>query len=100
MENHELLQKQKKARAYANQPELFEVLAIQLQMRSQHGIRQITYTNGDWKCTCDFFLKRGTCSHTMAVGQMLATLSITQPAGSEQEKGNGSEQGGSEESDR
>ncbi|WP_189361740.1 SWIM zinc finger family protein [Thermogemmatispora tikiterensis] len=74
MQDEQLQRKQMKAANYAQQPERFTLLEIKLQMRSTHGVRLISYAEGDWHCTCDFYRERGTCSHIMAAEQLLGSL--------------------------
>ena len=76
-------QKQAKAEQYAGEPERFTINALVVDMQSEHGIRSIAYLNGIWYCTCDFFKENGTCSHIMALGKILAPLTIRQPLGKE-----------------
>lgn len=74
MTDDELKRKQEKAQVYATQPERFELLEIHLKMHSSHGLRQISYQNGTWNCTCEFFKQHSTCSHTMAAERILKNL--------------------------
>jgi hypothetical protein len=72
MEDIELQKKRQKAEEYAAQPERFNLISIKLKMNSTHAIRLISYDAGKWECTCDFFSKRGICSHTIAVQDILS----------------------------
>ncbi len=76
MKDSELQRKEEKASVYATHPDLFKLLSIKLEMRSQHGLRYIIYANGKWSCTCDFFQERETCSHTMAAKQILTSMPL------------------------
>ncbi len=67
----ELRKKTEKAKNYAQQPERFELQEIKLKMESLHGVRDISLKDGEWHCTCDFFLKANTCSHIMAVQEII-----------------------------
>lgn len=71
MEDIELQSKRRKAKEYADQPERFNMVSIKLKMNSTHGIRLISYDHGKWECSCDFFQKRGVCSHTMSAQEIL-----------------------------
>ena len=73
--------KQAKAEKYASEPERVTPLSLEFEMESTHGNRLITYDDGKWSCSCDFFLKHETCSHVMAVGRILKALPIVQPRG-------------------
>ena len=67
----ELRKKTEKAKNYAQQPERFELQEMKLKMNSLHDVRDILYKDGKWSCTCDFFKKANTCSHTMAVKEII-----------------------------
>jgi len=79
--DEELERKQAKAEAYASEPGRFTLFSLELEMKSTHGNRLITYDDGKWSCSCDFFLKYETCSHVMATGRILKLLPIVQPRG-------------------
>jgi hypothetical protein len=81
LEDKALKEKQAKADGYVSEPERFRVISLELEMRSKHGIRLISYEDGEWNCTCDFFRERGTCSHTMAAGRLLKDFPLPQPLG-------------------
>ncbi|PIY19311.1 hypothetical protein CO110_09425 [Candidatus Desantisbacteria bacterium CG_4_9_14_3_um_filter_40_11] len=74
MSDDEFQKKWNKAKEYATQPERFELLEIKLRMKSTHDIRQVSYANGKWSCTCEFYEKRNTCSHIMAAQEILGAL--------------------------
>jgi SWIM zinc finger len=71
MTNDELDKKRAKADIYAQEPERFMVVNLQLQMQSTHDMRSVRFEQGKWTCTCDFFKKQGTCSHVMAIQELL-----------------------------
>jgi hypothetical protein len=71
MEDIELQKKRQKAEEYVKQPERFSLTSARLKMSSTHGTRLISYDCGKWECSCDFFQKRGECSHTMAAQAIL-----------------------------
>lgn len=70
----ELDDKRRKAARYAQEPERFMLDALTLTMQSEHGRRTITLVGGEWRCTCPFYARRGTCSHVMAAQMLLAPL--------------------------
>lgn len=71
MENDEIEEKRAKALRYADQPDRFSLVSLKFEMRSNHGVRQIEYADGRWRCVCEFYLKTSTCSHILAVQQIL-----------------------------
>ncbi|MBN1966166.1 MAG: SWIM zinc finger family protein [Anaerolineae bacterium] len=44
-----------------------------------HDTHTITFSDGGWTCTCNFFQTRGVCSHTMALERILEGM-IPDPA--------------------
>lgn len=71
MTNNELDKKRAKAKIYATEPERFTVENLTIQMESTHDIRFIRFDSGKWTCTCDFFKEQNTCSHLMAIQELL-----------------------------
>lgn len=71
-----LHQKREKAQKYASEPERFRILGISLSMKSNHDTRTLTFLDGDWKCTCDFYQETGTCSHIMAIKEILESARL------------------------
>lgn len=69
-----LQEKMDKARIYVTQRERFTLNELRLTMTSEHGLRQITFREGVWACTCDFYQQRGTCSHIMAAQELLKAM--------------------------
>lgn len=67
----EMRRKIEKAKNYAQQPERFQLQEIKLKMDSNNDVRDIIYKSGKWNCTCEFFKKAGTCSHTMAAQEII-----------------------------
>jgi hypothetical protein len=59
--------KKRKAERYANERGRFCVDSMSVTMRSEHGNRVLTFQNGQWSCTCEFFAQHETCSHVMAL---------------------------------
>lgn len=70
-ENSEIEEKRAKALRYAEQPHRFSLVGLKFEMRSNHGVRQVEYSDGSWRCVCEFYLENSTCSHILAVQQIL-----------------------------
>jgi hypothetical protein len=64
--------KRRKARGYAEEQDRFVISSLNATMRSDHGERTLRYEGGAWTCSCEFFTERSTCSHTMALEEILA----------------------------
>ena len=71
MTNDELARKRVKAEHYAKEPERFMFANLEIQMQSTHDMRLIHFGSGKWTCSCDFFKRQDTCSHLMAIQDML-----------------------------
>ena len=57
----------RKAERYITAPERFEVSGNEVVMRSTHDIRRIRRTGDKYSCSCDYYARKGTCSHIMSV---------------------------------
>jgi hypothetical protein len=69
-----MIGKIQKAKFYAEEPErvCFEQFRATFQgTNSQHTL---SYEQGKWHCTCNFFASRGVCSHTMTLERLLGTM--------------------------
>lgn len=66
-----LIGKVQKARRYAIERERVSFSSFAASFRGEHGDHQVFYDQGSWRCSCDFFAGRQTCSHTMALERML-----------------------------
>jgi len=76
LEDQEMQEKIQKSKRYANESDRFKLLSIKTEMTSRHGSRLVSFNadNQDWECTCDFYQSRGTCSHIMALQQIMYNL--------------------------
>lgn len=80
--DEDILKKRAKALRYATEPERYQLSAICVQMTSEHGTRHISYRDGKWSCTCEFFEVHNLCSHTLALEMIIkdqAHLRLTSP---------------------
>jgi hypothetical protein len=66
-----LAQNRAMAEHSASDPSRFTLFSLELEMKSSHGNRLVTYCDGGWWCSCAFFEDWGRCSHTMAVKLLL-----------------------------
>lgn len=69
-----LIGKIEKARRYAQEPGRVTVSSLAADFHGENAEHRITYSGGTWQCTCDFFSQWGTCSHVMALQQMLTNV--------------------------
>lgn len=66
-----LIHKLEKARRYARERERIRFLRFTVTLQGEHDLRTVSYEEGRWSCTCDFFARRGVCSHTLALQMVL-----------------------------
>lgn len=69
-----LIGKIEKAKRYAQEPDRVTLSGLTANFRGENNNYKLSYASGKWQCSCHFFSQWGTCSHTMAVQQMLANM--------------------------
>lgn len=69
-----LIGKIEKAKRYAQEPDRVTLSGLTANFRGENNNYNLSYASGKWQCSCHFFSQWGTCSHTMAVQQMLANM--------------------------
>jgi len=74
-----LIRKLEKARRYAQERERIRFCRFTVAFQGEHDTRTVSYEEGRWSCTCDFFAHHGTCSHTLALQMVLEGM--VEPAG-------------------
>ncbi len=75
-----LIGKVEKAKRYAQEPERIQFKAFVLRFQGDHRAHELTYREGVWHCTCAYFVKRETCSHSMAMERLLSEMLPARPA--------------------
>ena len=66
-----MIGKIEKAKRYAEQPELMQFESFSLQFQGGNSTHHVTFNQGEWDCTCEFFQSRDVCCHTMALERVL-----------------------------
>jgi len=69
-----LIGKIEKAKRYAKEPDRVRFSGFTAVFQGENGDHKLSYVAGKWHCTCHFFSQWGTCSHVMALQQMLAAM--------------------------
>jgi len=69
-----LIGKIEKAKRYAQEPDRVTLSGLTADFRGDNNNYKLSYTAGKWQCNCHFFSQWETCSHTMALQQMLANM--------------------------
>ncbi len=69
-----LLRKHVKAKQYAEERDRIHVEAVKVRFDGTNNNHNVEFKDGVWNCDCDFFIGRGTCSHTMAMEIILKDM--------------------------
>ncbi|HOM66810.1 MAG TPA: SWIM zinc finger family protein [Brevefilum fermentans] len=69
-----MIGKMEKAKRYAEERERIVFKQFKVLFTGNHSDHTVTYEDGKWGCTCEFFHSRGRCSHTMALELILEQM--------------------------
>lgn len=69
-----MISKIQKAKQYAQEPHRLRFEKFEVIFQGNHSNYTVTYDHGKWRCGCDFFHKRGVCSHTMTLEKVLGVM--------------------------
>jgi hypothetical protein len=69
-----MIGKIQKARLYAEEPERIQFEQFAATFEGTNSRHTVSYNQGTWHCTCNFFAGRGVCSHTMALERLLGVM--------------------------
>ena len=69
-----MISKIEKARRYAEERDRVTFQSFHVEFRGEHNTYLVSYDAGKWQCQCDFFQRRGVCSHTMAMERILEPM--------------------------
>ena len=69
-----MIGKMEKAKRYAEERERIVFKQFKFLFTGNHSDHTVTYEDGKWGCTCEFFHSRGRCSHTMALELILEQM--------------------------
>lgn len=70
----EMIGKVAKARRYAQEPERVEINGLRARFQGGNNEHQLALRDGVWACSCDFFQTHSTCSHVMALEEILKPM--------------------------
>ena len=65
-----LIGKIEKARRYAQEPGRVTLNNLAADFHGENADHKVSYIDGKWNCTCDFFGQWATCSHVMALQEL------------------------------
>ena len=63
-----------KAKYYAQEKGRATFTSFAVNFEGKNSTHTVTYENGQWHCSCRSFRSHGTCSHSMALQQMLGDM--------------------------
>ena len=69
-----LIGKIEKAKRYAQEPSRVTFSGLSAVFRGENDDHKLSYSNGKWQCTCHFFSQWKTCSHVMALQEILGKM--------------------------
>jgi hypothetical protein len=69
-----LIGKIEKAKRYAQEPDRVSFSGFTAIFRGENDSHKLSYANGTWHCSCHFFSQWRTCSHVMALQQILGNM--------------------------
>ena len=69
-----LIGKIEKAKRYAEERDRVNFSELRVTFRGEHDIYEVSLKDGNWQCTCNFFVGWGVCSHTMAMQRILGAM--------------------------
>ena len=74
--NSSMIGKIEKAHRYAREPERVRFAALEATFRGGHDDYTVRLRDGEWECSCHTFATHvvGTCSHVMAMQQILSPM--------------------------
>lgn len=78
--NSAMIGKIEKAHRYAEEPERVKFASLKASFRGSHDDYEVTLEDDHWHCSCHTFESHsvGTCSHIMAMQQILAPMLSTE----------------------
>ncbi len=66
-----LIGKIQKAKRYAQERDRVRFRNFTVRFHGDHRWHELSFREGAWRCTCDYFPVHGTCSHSMALERIL-----------------------------
>ncbi len=62
-----LIGKIEKAKRYAEERDRIQFNHFEANFKGENNDHTVTYKDGQWSCTCNYFQSRGICAHTMGM---------------------------------
>ena len=70
----DLISRIEKANRYAGERDRIDIRNFSVDFKGTNGVHITGLTDAKWNCTCQFFAKWETCSHTMALQKILGEM--------------------------
>ncbi|MCL5264395.1 MAG: hypothetical protein M1343_04235 [Chloroflexi bacterium] len=74
-----LIGKIEKAKRYAEERDRISISELRANFRGEHDVYEVSFKEGNWNCSCNFFSGWKVCSHTMAMQKILGEMLPKQP---------------------
>lgn len=76
-----LVSKIMKAKRYAQERDRIAFREFHVAFRGENDLHDVSYREGTWSCTCNFFQSHDVCCHTMALEKILGEMLPTKQEG-------------------
>jgi hypothetical protein len=77
--NSGMIGKVEKAHRYVQERRRFQFTELQVRIHGDNSDHDVSLSNGEWRCNCEFFEHNDTCAHTMALELLLEGMITKQP---------------------
>ena len=69
-----------KAHRYARERDRLHVTQLTVSVAGDNSTHEVRLEHGHWQCSCDFFVHRRACAHTMTIELVLEGALLEPPA--------------------
>ena len=69
-----LIGKIEKARRYAQEPNRVSMTTLEASFQGENDAHRVSFREGAWHCSCEFFAGWNVCCHTMAMERLLGEM--------------------------
>ena len=69
-----LIGKIEKARRYAQEPKRVSMTTLECTFQGENDAHRVSFREGAWHCSCEFFAGWNVCCHTMAMERLLGEM--------------------------
>lgn len=72
--NSSIISKMEKAKRYVQERHRISFSHLEARFQGEHDTYHLSYKDGRWNCSCNFFASWDVCSHTMALQRILSEM--------------------------